>query len=825
MLSNGASRGSSRPPSNLVQTLLQDLSFAWRSLRRRRAFAALAISTIALGIGAAASMFSVVDGVLFRPLPYPQPERLIAVWQTYPRWRGDPVLDQSWDRISLSIPEYRDWRAAQRSFSDVAIWSTRGGVALGGSDEPEVVSLMRASAGMLRVLGVSPARGRYFREDEDAVGAPAVALVSHEAWESRFERDPTIVGRTVRFDDRPYTIIGVLPPNLSLFRVNSAAALPPFWVPAGQEAGDASNRGNHSYQAIGRLRPGVLLTQAVQESDAILRGEQAADDLGVRLEEWQVDQTRTVRRPLLILLAAVGLLLAVSSVNVAVLLVGEAATREQEVAARMALGAGAGRIVRQLLTESLLLSAIGGAAGSALAWGGTQALVALAPPRIPGLADVTMDVRALAFAFALAAATGIVFGLAPAVGLTRTPLGAVFRAGAGQSAAGRGRMQQALIAVEVALSVVLLVGASLLARSLERVTAVHPGFRVDHLLSVRVSLPRTRYHDSTMVREYYRRASERVARLPGVTGVTASSNPPFGGGNSSTSLEVEGKPAGIGEPLREAEQRTVQVGYFEVMEVPLVAGRTFGDVDRTGGALTVIVSRSLADREWPGASAVGRRVKFQGAWREVIGVVADARFRKVSTDPLAMIYAPSTQRPWFGMTLLVRTALDPSSLAPAVREALRELDPAVPFLGADTMQELLRRASVEERYRTTLVSLFGVLAAMLAGVGIYGVSARAARHRTREMGIRMALGSQRGGVVRLLVGSAMRGALVGTLLGLLASRAAGRFLAPFLFGVEPNDRVSIAASAALLGTISLVASWLPAQRVARSGVVGVLRGE
>lgn len=805
--------------------LLQDLSFALRSVRRRRAFAAVAIATIALGIGAATSIFSVVDGVLFRPLPFQEPDRLIAVWQTYPTWRGDPILDTSWDRISLSIPEYRDWREAQRSFADVGIWSTRGGVTFGDRENPEIVTLMRASASMLSVLGVSPVLGRYFSPAEDQLGAPPVTIVSHEAWESRFQRDPGIVGGTVLFDDKAYTIIGVLPPNLSLYRVNTATAQPPFWVPTGQEVQDANNRGNHSYQAVGRLRASVTLVQATQETERILRGDKSPDQLGVRLDDWQVDQTRTVRQPLMVLLGAVGLLLVVSCVNVAILLLGEAANREQEIAARMALGAGRGRIVRQLVTESLLLAAIGGALGSVLAWGGTRALVAMAPPRIPGLADVGMDVRVLGFAIAIAVGTGVLFGLAPALGLARHALGAVFRSGAGTSVAGRGRLQQVLVATEIALSLVLLVGAVLLARSLDRMTAVDPGFRADHLLAVRLSLPRAKYADTTQVREYYRSAMERLSAVPGVSGVAGVSNPPFGGGNSSTSLEIEGKPTGPGIPLREAEQRTVTPGYFETLQIPILAGRGFGAADQPGGALVVVVNQVLAQREWPGESPLGRRVRFQGAWREVVGVAGDTRFSKLSVEPQAMIYAPNSQRAWFGLTLMVRSTVEPLSLTSSVRRVLHELDPAVPFLGADTMEDLIRRSSVEERYRTTLVSLFGIMAGILAAVGMYGVANRAASRRTREMGIRIALGAQGGRVVRLLVGSALSGVAGGLVVGIVGALLAGRWLAPFLYGVAPDDRLSLALSAALLAGASLVATWLPARRAAGVAPAIVLRAD
>jgi predicted permease len=340
-----------------------------------------------------------------------------------------------------------------------------------------------------------------------------------------------------------------------------------------------------------------------------------------------------------------------------------------------------------------------------------------------------------------------------------------------------------------------------------------------------VSLPRAKYTDSSLVREYYRTALERIAAVPGVSGVTATSNPPFGGGNSSTSLEIEGKPTGPGVPLREAEQRTVMPGYFETLQVPILAGRGFGTVDRTGGALVVIVSQSLAHREWPNESALGRQVKFQGAWREVIGVVGDTRFSKLSAEPQAMIYAPSTQRAWFGLTLLVRTTVDPLSLTASVRRALNRLDPAVPFLGADTMEELIRRSSVEERYRTTLVSLFGLMAGILAAVGMYGVATRAASRRTREMGIRIALGARSGNVVRLLVRTALTGVVGGLVMGVIGATLAGRWLAPFLYGVAPDDRLSFALSAALLAGASLVATWFPARRAAGVAPAIVLRAE
>jgi predicted permease len=629
-----------------MSRLRQDTLFALRTLRRRPTFAAIAIATIALGIGAATAIYSVVDGVMFRPLPFREPGRLVAVWQTYPFWRKDPILGRSWDRISFSIPEFRDWRASQTSFSHVGIWAGRSGMSLGGTGTPEIVGVIRASSTLLDVLGTTPALGRMFTDGEDVVGGPPVLMVTWEAWQNRFQADPGIVGRVFRLDERPYTVVGVLPRGLSLSRTSSPAGDAIFWSPVGQEASDANNRGNHGYQGLGRLAPGVTVAHATEEADRILRGTESPDRRGVFLREWQVDQTRDVRKPLFVLLGAVGLLLLIACVNVAVLLLGEASAREQEIAARIALGAGRGRIIGQLLTESVSLASVGAVAGTALAWAGTRLLVALAPPRIPGLASVGIDLRVLGFTLAAAAGTGILFGLAPALTLARSSPSEVFRGASGQSGRGRGRLQRALVAAELALSLVLLVGASLLSRSLDRLTAVDPGFRADHLLAARITLPRTRYADSTVIREVYRRAAERLAALPGITAVTGISNVPFGGGNSSTSIEIEGRPVGPNERLHEMEQRTILPNYFEVLGIPLVAGRFFDANDRTGAPPVVIVSQMAARREFPDESPIGKRVRFQGTWREIVGVVADTKYRQLSMDDQATIYAPLEQRAW-----------------------------------------------------------------------------------------------------------------------------------------------------------------------------------
>jgi putative ABC transport system permease protein len=800
--------------------MLNDLRFALRTLRRRPGFTMLAVATIALGIGAATSIYSVVDGVLFRPLPFREPGRIVAIWQTFPRWRSEPILASMWDHISLSIPELRDLRAQQSMFTDVGAWSGSAAL-LTSAEAPEQVRVTRASPSLLPVLGVQPMLGRNFLPGEDTPVGARVTMLSYESWQARFAGDPRVLGKSVRFDDVPYTIIGVLPPGLTLGRAGTPA---PFWVPIGQDSNDFARRDNHSYFAIGRLKPGVSRERAQPEVDRILRGTTEPSVKGVHLLDWQRDQTRDARAPLIILFAAVGLLLLVACVNVATLMLGEAAGREHEMAARMALGAASGRVIRQLLTESVTLATAGAALGSLLAWWGTKALVALAPPGIPGLSAVRMDLRVLCFALIAAVATGVLFGLAPAVTLARSRPGLLLRAGTGQSARGRGPLQRLLVAFELAVSVVLLIGAGLLARSLDKVTAVSPGFRTDHLLVVRPSYPRSVALDSVARRAFHAHLAERLTALPGVTAVAGSSNPPFAGGWSSASIEVEGRPLPPGAQLPEVQQRTVLPNFFAVAGIPVLAGRSLDVGDGAGAPLVLVVSESMARRDFPTESAIGKRIRFQRMWRTIVGVVADIKYKKLSSTDEPTVYVPAAQRD-FGVAFLIRTSVDPTTLVTAVRAAVREVEPRATVSTADVMSDLLRKSFAEERYRTVLISIFGVLAGVLACVGMYGVTARSVAQRTREMGIRMALGATSGALVRLIVSYTVAGVLLGVMVGLAGAAGASRLLAPFLFGVSTLDPATYAGVLVLLALVSLVASWLPAQRASRVEVASVLRGE
>lgn len=806
-----------------MTTIAQDVRFALRTLMRRRAFAAIAIITLALGIGAATSIYTVVDGILFRPLPFRDAGRLIAVWETYPRWRKEPILKRSWDRIGLSIPEYIDWRAAQQSFSNVAIWGFDGRM-LGEGASRELVSLTTASASFLDVLGVRPALGRFFLPGEDVVGGAPVTVISYENWQSRFGGNPSVLGRVVHFDEGTYTIIGVLPKGLSL---DHGEATSPFWMPVGQDSANARERGNRAYAALARLKPGVPMVAASVEAERLLRGERKREEFGIRLQDWQSDQTRKVRSPLLLLLGAAALLMLIACVNVATLLLGEAATRQQEMAARVAMGAGRRRIVRQLLTEGFVLAMAGSVFGALIAWSGTRLLVAMAPQNIPGLLDVRIDLRVLGFAIAAALLVGMIVGLAPALMLAESNPAEILRGGSGQSARGRGSLQRTLVAVELALSVVLLVAAGLMSRTLQKLTAVDPGFRTENLLVVKLLAPESVSRDPESVNRFYDAVSAGIRGISGVTGATAINTYPFGGGSSSTSFIKEGEPEKSvpGQPAHETQQRTTLPGYFEVMGIPLLAGRAYSRSDGAGAPFVVVVNETLARRDWPGESPIGRRVKFQNEWREIIGIVGDNKFGRLSADAEATIFAPLAQRRSRGLALMVRGQHDPRPLIEPIRQVIQSIEPSAVVRGSDLMTDLVRNSFAEERYRAVLIVLFGVVAATLAAAGMYGVTSRAVARRTREMGVRMALGANPAAVTGLMVRHSLAGVAIGVACGLAASLLLAQYLAQFLYGITPTDPLTYLVMLTFLAGVSVVASWLPARRAGRVEPAVVLRGD
>jgi putative ABC transport system permease protein len=800
-----------------MDALLLDLRFAARSLRRRPTFAAIAIATIALSIGAATSIYSVVDGVLFRSLPYHDARRLVAIWQTDPDRKKQAILATNWDRSPLDYTDFITWRAKQTSFDGIGVWSGFGAM-VPGAQGPEQLVGTRVSPGLLDLLGARPVLGRTFLPGEDIVGGPRVTMLSYETWISRFGARGDVVGSLVRFDDTPYQIVGVLPQGFTLERGKPGA---PYWIPAGQQAGDVG-RNNRSFHAIGRLKAGVTLEQAGVETRQLLNASDPTSNKGVRITDFVRDETRTVRAPLLILLGAVGLLVLIASVNIATLLLGEAATRDGEMSTRVALGATRVRIVRQLLTESLLLSGVGATLGALLAWWGTKAIVAVAPANFPGILTATVDARVLAVTFVVATVTGVLFGLAPALSLAESGPATLLRSG--QTVRGRGTLQRVTIAVELALSVVLLVGAALLSRSLAKVSAVDPGFRADHLLAVRLSFADP-WQDTVGLRAFYGEAIARLAAVPGVVGVTAASNVPFTGGSSSSPYILVGE----GDAERKAhkhevQQRVIALEYFTTMGIPVIAGRAFGPVDRSETTPVAIISEAAARRDFPNASAIGQRVNYQGTWREIIGIVRDVKFSRLSANDQPAIYTPISQRPNV-LDLLVRTAGDPAAMTAVVRDVVHNAGPTVAITGVEVVESLIHRSFGEERFRTALIAFFGAIAAILAAVGMYGVTARAVARRAREVGIRVALGATTASVTRLIVHNTLVGVTVGVALGGVGAIVASRVLAPYLYGVTAHDPVAYIAMFALLTGVSVAASWFPARRAGRIDPAIVLRGE
>jgi predicted permease len=806
----------------IMTSFLQDLRFTLRSLRRRPMFAAVAVITMALGIGATTAIYSIVDGVLLRPLPFRDSGKLVQIRDVFYNWKGNPVFGTMWDRVTVGMDEYETIRDKSTLYSAVGAWSGASMTLAPPGGEREALSGMRVSASMLGVLGERVVRGRDFTHGEDVVGGPKLVLIGYEFWQKHFGGTDDAIGKFLPGEDASYEIVGVLPKGLAIEQRSGPAD---FWTLAGQSEEDRGH-GNRSYNAVGRLKARVSIERATAEANQLIAQKTTSNGpLGARVVDWHVEQTRDVRAPLFVLLGAVALLLVIACVNVAMLLLGEAASRGQEMAARVALGAGRSRLVRQLLTESMVLAALGTAVGTAMAWALTRGLVAVAPPQIPGMSGVHVDVRVLAFAAAAAIVTGALFGLAPALSLSRLSSAAVLRADARQIVAGRGTFQRSLIAIELALSFLLLIGAGLFSRSLERLSTVSPGFRADSMLVVSFALPPGVGRDSSRTRELYRTVAERIAAVPGVAAVTASSTAPFSGGSSSSPNEIEGRPLAPGEHGPDAQHRVVMPGFFQTMGIPIAAGRAIGDEDRVGSDPVVVVSEALAKRDFPAGNAIGKHIKHQNVWRLIVGIAGDVKFRGLSLDDEATVYVPYTQRANVSMQLLVRTKVPTATMTAPVKAAILAAAPGAMVRRTDVMSELVKKSFASERFRTLLVSLFGVLAALLASVGLYGVTARAVGTRRREVAIRVALGASTRSVVTLIVRATLGGVTIGIAAGLVVALLAARFAAPLLYGIDPRDPVTYAGIVVLLAGISLAASWVPARRAARVQPASVLRGE
>ncbi len=807
-----------------ASTLGQDVRFAARGLQRSPGHAALVVGTLAVGIGAATAVFTVVDRVLLRLPPFPRAEQLVAVWNTYPDWRGHEVLDPYWDRIPFSYPEYLDWREGQKSFESVAIYGWRQ-MTVSGSGTPVRLDVGLASATLFPLLGMEPALGRTFASNEEGVGAPRVAILGHSVWRDRFGARNDVLGSTIRLDGTAFTIIGVLPPRFRFRWIGAGNDGYDVWIPVGSD-GDSLDRGSHGYEGIARFAGGAIPPAVAEETGRLLGGEGYPGRRGARVVPRHDEEVRDTRGPLLLVFAAAGLLMTLACVNVAALFLGRILARRGELATRTALGAGKWRILRQLAVEALVLGGLGVLGGLALARIGVGLLIASAPADLHLPAGVGLDPRVLGFSMALGILTSLVFGLAPGALLRKGDLDGQLRRASGRLLSGGRRFQRTLVGAQFALSLMLLVGAGLLGRSLAAELDIDPGFDAGTLLSFDVALPPDAYASNPARSAFFASLVERLEAIPGVETVSGASALPFSGQGGSSSFQIVGREVPESQKKPEALRRTVLPGFFETLGIPLLRGRTFVESDRDGVAEAVVISRTMERRFWPDGDALGARIERDRRTWEIVGVVDDVLVEDLVGEPKPTFYTPFHQAERRErLTLIVRTDVRPARLAPQIRETVWDIDGSLPVENLREVQALLDEATAPQRYRAMLLALFAVLATTLAAVGTFGVTSRTLVHRTREMGIRVALGAAPGRLIGQVVRGEAPALFAGVAGGLGVALVMSRALDPFLYDVPHLDPFTYGVAITLLGATGLSAALLAARRVARLDPARVLRAD
>ncbi len=806
-----------------------DPRFVVRRLVRRPGFAALVILTTALGVGASTTMFSVLHGVVLKPLPYPEPDRLARLDATLP--------DRS--RVPWTGADFVDFVAGSASW-EAAAGYVRVEYSFLDDGLPRVVSGASVTNGFFSVFGVDPILGRAFNPDADPPGGPRVAVLSHSLWKSRFGADPDVVGRDIDLNGQPATVVGVMPPGFGYPRGARV------WVPSRSRAPEdselrsdpASDRGSRYFRVVGRLRPGATFAEARQEGAAIFAELEEAHpetnrDLGfnpVPLHEVEVGDLRPM---LTALFGAAALVLLVACANVANLLLAAATGRVQEFAVRSALGAGRGRLAWQLLGESLVLGLAGGLVGALLATYGTRALLSFASSSLPRASEVSVSLPVLGYALAVSLVSGLVFGVAPVLWLSRRNPAEGLREGVSRSVVGgrTGTARAALVVSEMAVALALLVGAGLLMRTLAMLTDVDPGFSGRNVLAADVWVPGAGTMASDELRAFHREVLEKVRALPGVGSAGAVLTLPVGGGVSAVGGFVfEGRPV---EPGREvlAGLQSASPGYLETLGIPVLQGRAFADEDGPDAAPVMVVSQAFAERYFPGEDPIGRRVSEQDPaeddfqWSTIVGVVGDARYDGLDGEPRPEAYRPLAQRPWPWITLVLRTESSPAALAEPLRRTIAEISPTQPVERITTMDEIRHQSLESRRLHMRLLGLFAAVALVLAAVGLHGVMSFAVAQRSREIGIRISVGARPADIRRLVLGQASRMVGLGLLIGAVGAVAAGRLMEGFLYGVPPTDPAAYALGAATLAAAALVAAWRPSYRAVHTDPVLSLRRE
>jgi len=813
-------REKSMDRSELLHTWAQDVRYAVRSLRRSPGFAAVAAFTLALGIGANTAIFSVLNGVILKPLPYADPDRLVILWES----------TRDLPEITVSYPDYLDWRARTHSFADIAIYNGYDVFNLTGRGEPERVRGGLASSNLFSVLGVKPQFGRTFTPLDDRPGAPRVAVITDALWKRRFAGDRGVIGQTVQLDDDSYTIVGVMPAS---FRYTPAD----IWIPIGLFADTPRFvRANHpGLIGLGRLKPRVTVAQMRAELKSVARDlEQQYPSVntgigatGAPLEERVVG---SIRPALAVLTGAVGLVLLIACVNVANLLLGRAASRQREFAIRAALGAGRRRIIRQLLTESVVLALLGAAGGLAIAWAGVRVLVALDPSTVPRIGDIRIDGTVLVFALGIAIATGMLFGLAPALQALRRNSPAILKEEGRAVTAGRSRMRfrAALVVAEVALALVLLVGAGLLLRSFARLMHVDPGVDPRNVMTAFVQLPERKYPEAEQRTRFFEDFLTRVRALPGVSSAALATDLPITS-SWQTTLVWEGRPPRQAGGESFVNGVTVSPGYFSAMHMRLLAGRVFTDADARGAPPVMMVSETVVKRFFRGENPIGRRARFgpgtdDASWMTIIGVVNDVKDGGLAESSRGAFYLPMSQSSERSLWLVARSEAAPQALVPLIRRALSAMDPALPLSSTQTMEQVIDSSVAQPKFAMLLLTVFAAIALVLTGAGVYGVISYAVAQRTHEIGVRIALGARRAGVVGMVVRQVLAMAAGGIVLGGAGALAGGRLLASMLYDVRPTDPLTLAVVVSIVVSVAIAAAALPALRAARTDPITALRG-
>jgi putative ABC transport system permease protein len=816
--------------TEFIEVTLQDTTYALRQLKANPTFALVMIATLALSIGANCAIFSVINGVLLKGLPYRQPDRLVRIF----------LSSREYPKFPLNPFDFLDFRARNHSFESIAAF-TRGDVQLSGEGEPVRLNGFGITSGYFRVLGLQPELGREFDFQAEIPGNGLQVILSDRVWRTRFGADPQIIGRKITMNTQPFTVIGVMPagtehPGNDYHAVAYGEGVDVWWPFS--FAGDSNRRGSHFIEGIGRLKEGVSSDSARAEMNAImaqLAREHPNNDGGwsVLVIPLYTEIVGASRQILLVLLGSVGIVLLIACANVANILLARASARQREIAVRLAMGAQRSRVLRQLLTESLLISLIGGTVGLALAFGGVRALVLLLPADFPRAQDIHVSGAVLAFTFLVSILTGILFGLAPAMQASRTdPKEGLQKAGR-TSTAGRhqGRLRSALVIAEVSLASVLLIGAGLMLRTFLNLVHLDPGFREDHVLTASLSLPHAQYKTGDQTAQFYDRLGSSLNQLPGVVSAGAGSDLPWTGYDENAGgFNIEGKKPPPNQEFH-ARYHMATPGYFSAMGIPLLQGRFFTEKDKKGAPWVLIINHAMAERYWPHQDVLGRRISFDDApknnsdWMTIVGVVGDVKDRPNSPGAEPAFWWSEFQASEPDMSIAIRSSSDPRQVTDGLRQAVHQLDPALAVADVKLMDAVADTSVSTPRFTFALVGLFAGLAIALAAIGAYGVIAYTVSQRTAEFGLRVALGAQRADLLRMVLAQSAKLAVPGTILGVLLALGTGRAMQGLVYGVSPTDPVILSMVALLVLAVAMIASYVPARRASHSDPMHSLRSE